>query len=66
MRNLEMNSYVNLPLLTVSQAAKYLGVGRRIVYQLIEFDQLTVVRNRGAVRIEKQSLDRFRKSGYLV
>ncbi len=61
-----MNSYVNLPLLTVSQAAKYLGVGRRIVYQLIEFDQLTVVRNRGAVRIEKQSLDRFRKSGYLV
>ena len=66
MQNYENSNYVNLPLLTVGQAAKYLGVGRRIVYQLIEFGQLTVVRNRGVVRIEKKSLDTFRKSGSLV
>ena len=65
MQNFETNNYVNLPLLTIGEAAKYLGVGRRIVYQLIEFGQLTVVRNRGVVRIEKESLDRFRKSGNL-
>ena len=57
--------YVYLPLMTVGEAAKYLGVGRKIIYQLIEYDQLKVVRNRGAVRIEKRSLDEIRRRGIL-
>ena len=58
-------NYIYLPLMTVGEAAKYLGVGRKIIYQLIEYDQLKVVRNRGAVRIEKRSLDEIRKKGII-
>jgi excisionase family DNA binding protein len=61
----EDEGYVSGPLVSVSDAAKYLGVGRKIVYQLIEGGELSAVRNRGAVLIEKESLDAFRASGKL-
>ena len=57
---------VSLPLLTVSEAAKYLGVGRKIVYQLLEFGEIRAVKRRGAVLIEKESVDAFRSSGKLT
>lgn len=59
------DEYIHLPLMTVGEAAKYMGVGRKIIYQLIEYGQLKVVRNRGAVRIEKRSLDEIRKQGIM-
>lgn len=59
------DEYIHLPLMTVGEAAKYMGVGRKIIYQLIEYGQLKVVRNRGAVRIEKRSLDEIRKKGIM-
>jgi len=58
--------FVSLPLMTVSETAKYLGVGRKIVYQLLEFGQIRAVKNKGAVLIEKASLDAFRASGMLT
>jgi excisionase family DNA binding protein len=58
--------FVSLPLMTVSETAKYLGVGRKIVYQLLEFGQIRAVKNKGAVLIEKASLDAFRVSGMLT
>ena len=58
--------YVTLPLLTVSEAAGYLGVGRRVIYQLIEMGEIRTVRVRGAAMIEKRSLDDFRASGKLT
>ncbi len=59
--------YVSAPLLTVSEAAKYLGVGRKIVYQLLEHGELRAVKAKGsAVLIEKRSLDDFRASGKLT
>lgn len=60
------SDFVSLPLLTVSESAKYLGVGRKIVYQLLEFGEIRAVKNRGAVLIEKASLDSFRSSGKLT
>lgn len=57
--------YVSLPLLTVSEAAKYLGVGRRVVYQLIEWGEVRVLKMRGTAMIEKRSLDEYRESGRL-
>jgi len=57
---------VSLPLLTVSEAAKYLGVGRKIVYQLLEFGEIRAVKRRGTVLIEKESVDSFRSSGKLT
>ena len=58
--------YVSLPLMTVSETAKYMGVGRQIVYQLLEFGELRAVKNKGAVLVEKASVDAFRTSGKLT
>ena len=53
----DREQYLYLPLMTVSEAAQYLGVGRKIIYQLIEYNQLKAIRHRGAVRIEKRSVE---------
>ena len=52
--------------MTVSETAKYMGVGRQIVYQLLEFGELSAVRQNGAMLIEKASVDAFRNSGKLT
>jgi excisionase family DNA binding protein len=62
----EKTGYAALPLVTVGEAAKYLGVGRRILYQLIERGEITVVRVDGGLRVEKKSLDDYRASGRLA
>jgi excisionase family DNA binding protein len=58
--------YVSAPLLDVGQAAKYLGVGRKILYQLIERGEITVVKAGGSTLVEKKSLDDFRARGPLT
>jgi excisionase family DNA binding protein len=63
---MKQDNYIHFPLLTVGDAAKYLGVGRKVVYQLIEFDQIRSVRENRAILIEKRSLDQFRNSGALT
>ena len=40
---LDHQEYIYLPLLTVGEAARYLGVGRKIIYQLIEYELLKTV-----------------------
>jgi excisionase family DNA binding protein len=65
-KTMEQNNYIHFPLMTVGEAAKYLGVGRKVIYQLIEFDQIQSVRENRAVLIEKRSLDSFRQSGTLT
>ena len=60
------NEYVRAPLLRIREAATYLGVGRKIVYQLLERGELRAVKGKGSVvLIEKQSLDDLRVSGRL-
>ncbi len=58
--------YVSTPLLDVGQAAKYLGVGRKVLYQLIERGEITVGRAGGSTLVEKKSLDDFRSRGTLT
>ncbi len=53
-------------LLTVPEAAKYLGVGRKKIYQLIEYGEVKAVKLGRSTQIEKDSLDRFRESGKLT
>lgn len=65
MDSYDPEEYIYLPLMTVGEAARYLGVGRKIIYQLIEYDQLKTVRNKGAVRIEKRTLDEIKSSGII-
>jgi len=60
------SGYVTAPLLSVSGAAKYLGVGRKVLYQLIERGEITVVRSGKTVLVEKKSLDDFRQKEILT
>jgi excisionase family DNA binding protein len=53
-------------LLTVPEAAKYLGVGRKKVYELIEWGELKAVKLGRSVQVQKDSLDHFRESGKLT
>jgi excisionase family DNA binding protein len=48
---------------SVAEAAKYLGVGRKIIYQLLEFGELRAVREHGKIIIDPCSLRDFRESG---
>ena len=60
------DGYIYFPMMTMGEAAKYLGVGRKVIYQMIEFDQIRAVRENSAVLVEKRSLDEFRSSGQLT
>lgn len=48
---------------TVADAARYLGVGRKVIYQLLEFGELRAVREHGRIIIDPCSLRDFRESG---
>lgn len=58
--------YNHTPVLTVSQAAKFMGVGKQIIYQLIEFGEIKAIRERRAILLEKRSLEQYRNSGKLT
>jgi excisionase family DNA binding protein len=51
---------------TVAQAARTLGVGRKVVYQLIEYGRIRSQRKRQVLLVDKESLDVFRRSGELT
>jgi len=51
---------------SVPEAAKYLGVGRKIVYQLLEFGELRAVRYGGKILIDPCSLKEFRTKGKMM
>jgi excisionase family DNA binding protein len=57
---------VTSALLTVPEAAKYLGVGRKKTYELIEWGELKAVKLGRSVQVERDSLDRLRESGRLT
>jgi excisionase family DNA binding protein len=50
----------------VAEAAKYLGVGRKKIYELIEWKELKAVKLGRSVQVEKNSLDQFKASGKLT
>jgi excisionase family DNA binding protein len=58
--------YIHYPLLTIAEAARFLGVGKQIVYQLIELDEIRAVREQGRTLVEQRSLEAFRASGKLT
>ncbi len=60
------HKYMTSALLSVPEAAKYLGVGRRKIYELIEWGEVRAVKLGRSVQIEKESLDQFKTSGKLT
>ena len=62
-----MNSehgYVHLPLLSIGEAAKYMGVGRKMIYQLIEWGEIRVLKVRGSALVEKRSLEELKEGRF--
>jgi len=55
-----------LAYITVGEAARYLGVGRRIVYQLIDFGRIRAYRRRKMIMVDPRSLEEFRRSGRMT
>jgi excisionase family DNA binding protein len=53
-------------LLSVPEAARYLGVGRKKVYELIEWGEIKAVKLGRSIQVERDSLDRFRERGKLT
>jgi excisionase family DNA binding protein len=51
---------------TVGEAARCLGVGRRIVYQLIDFGRIRSGRRRQMIMVDRDSLNEFQRSGGLT
>ena len=58
----EREVVVSAPLLNVSEAARYLGIGRKALYRLIEWGEVDAVRAAGSLRVEMRSLEAL-KSG---
>jgi hypothetical protein len=55
-----------LTYITVGEAARYLGVGRRIVYQLIDFGRIKSHRRQKMIWVDPQSLEEFRRLGRMT
>ena len=52
--------------LSVPEAARYLGVGRKVLYQLIEYNRIRAVRRRRVLLVDKESLEEFQRGGQLA
>lgn len=59
-------TYVTSALVTISEAAQYLGVSRRKIYELIEWGELKAVKLGRSTQVERESLDRFIAEGRLT
>jgi excisionase family DNA binding protein len=60
------HQFSEMPWLTVSEAARYMGVGKSIIYQLIEFGEVRAVRRKRAILVEQKSLEAYLESGRLM
>ena len=62
----EKEKYVSPPLITIGDAAKYLGVTRNTLYQLIKRGEIRATKHKNTILIEQKSLDTFKAKGSLT
>lgn len=63
----KLQSYRELPdLVTVPEAAKFLGVGRKVVYQLLDNGVLRAIRKESKILIDPCSLHEFKDKGKMA
>ncbi len=63
---IDQQKYIALPLMKIGETARYMGVGRKIIYQLLEFGEIRAVKDKGRLLVEKASVDAYRASGKLT
>ena len=66
MASLNEHSEIGGNFMSVADAARYLGVGRKVVYQLIEYDRVRAVRRRQVLMVDKESLEEFQRTGQIT
>jgi excisionase family DNA binding protein len=66
MANLNHDLDVDGNFLSVPEAARYLGVGRKVLYQLIEYNRIRAVRRRQVLLVDKESLEEFQRRGQMA
>ena len=52
--------------MSVPEAARYLGIGRKMVYQLLDNGALAFTRERGAIRILVETVKSFGDGGHMA
>jgi excisionase family DNA binding protein len=57
------SKYIEVPVISVGDAARFIGVGKKVIYQLIEFDEIRAVREHSKIMIDRSSLEAFHNSG---
>ncbi len=60
---INISRYIEVPVITVGDAARFIGVGKKVIYQLIEFDEIRAIREHGKIMIDRSSLEAFHNSG---
>lgn len=63
---IDQQKYIALPLMNIGETARYMGVGRKIIYQLLEFGEIRAVKDKSRLLVEKASVDAYRASGKLT
>lgn len=53
-------------LVSVPEAAKFLGVGRKVIYKLLEYGELRAIREQRKILIDPCSIYDFRRRGTMV
>jgi excisionase family DNA binding protein len=66
MTGLNHDTEVGGSFLSVPEAARYLGVGRKVLYQLIEYKRIRAVRRRRVLLVDKASLEEFQRGGQIA
>lgn len=58
--------FVSAPFLSISEAAKSLGIGRKELYRLIEGGEINTIRSGDSIRVEGKSLEAFKGGGKTI
>jgi len=66
MASLDEPKEIGRNFVSVADAARYLGVGRKVLYQLIEYNRVRAVRRRQILMVDKESLEEFQRTGQMT
>jgi len=66
MASLDEPTEIGRNFVSVADAARYLGVGRKVLYQLIEYNRVRAVRRRQVLMVDKESLEEFQRTGQMT
>jgi len=66
MASLDEPTEIGRNFVSVADAARYLGVGRKVLYQLIEYNRVRAVRRRQILMVDKESLEEFQRTGQMT